>query len=84
MNSSLYILHAAPITLVKCPATLCEASEPEGDGYAPRLIQRFASLPKVLKNRVGAHRWEWGCEEARRALLCLPPVLMRSQRVRGV
>ena len=31
------------------------------------------------KNRVvGAHRREWGCEEAHRALLYLPPVLPRG------
>jgi hypothetical protein len=51
---SLYIMHAGPITLVKCPATLCEASARAGDGYAPRLyISEGAQKNGVL----GAHRW---------------------------
>ena len=72
---SLYIMHAGPITLVKCSAALCEASARAGDGYAPRLcISEGAQKNRV----VGAHRWEWGCEEAHRALLYLPPVLPRG------
>ena len=72
---SLYIMHAGPITLVKCSAALCEASARAGDGYAPRLcISEGAQKNRV----VGAHRREWGCEEAHRALLYLPPVLPRG------
>ena len=72
---SLYIMHAGPITLVKCSAALCEASARAGDGYAPRLCISEGAQ----KNRlVGAHRRERGCEEAHRALLYLPPVLPRG------
>ena len=72
---SLYIMHAGPITLVKCSAALCEASARAGDGYAPRLcISEGAQKNRV----VGAHRRERGCEEAHRALLYLPPVLPRG------
>jgi len=72
---SLYIMHAGPITLVKCSAALCEASARAGDGYAPRLcISEGAQKNRV----VGAHRREQGCEEAHRALLYLPPVLPRG------
>ena len=45
------------------------------DGYSPRLcISEGAQKNRV----VGAHRREWGCEEAHRALLYLPPVLPRG------
>ena len=72
---SLYIMHAGPITLVKCSAALCEASARAGDGYAPRVcISEGAQKNRV----VGAHRRERGCEEAHRALLYLPPVLPRG------